>query len=98
MGPRPFSMCGLRHYCHALATPTVSRMWHGGAHPGRGTGLVGLTDRIEALGGRLILHSPPGAGTPLYITLPPHRRHVTRTPATGQPAGVRPGGKAGPPA
>jgi signal transduction histidine kinase len=49
---------------------TIGDDGHGGAHPGRGTGLVGLTDRIEALGGRLILHSPPGAGTTLYITLP----------------------------
>jgi signal transduction histidine kinase len=49
---------------------TIGDDGHGGADPGRGTGLVGLTDRIEALGGRLILHSPPGAGTTLSITLP----------------------------
>ena len=35
-----------------------------------GSGLVGLIDRVEALGGRLRLHSPPGAGTTVTITLP----------------------------
>jgi signal transduction histidine kinase/uncharacterized protein YoaH (UPF0181 family) len=42
----------------------------GGAHFGYGTGLVGLKDRAEALGGRIWLHSPPDAGTDLQITLP----------------------------
>jgi signal transduction histidine kinase len=42
----------------------------GGADFGHGTGLLGLKDRAEALGGHLRLHSPPGAGTTLEITLP----------------------------
>src|SRR5262249_29032454 len=42
----------------------------GGADPSHGSGLVGLRDRIEALGGRICLHSPPGEGTALEITLP----------------------------
>jgi len=42
----------------------------GGADPGRGSGLIALTDRIEALGGRLGLRSPPGGGTTLRIALP----------------------------
>ena len=42
----------------------------GGANPDRGSGLVGLTDRVEALGGKLTLHSPPAAGTTLQIDLP----------------------------
>ena len=42
----------------------------GGAHFGHGSGLVGLKDRAEALGGRLSLNSPPGAGTALEIALP----------------------------
>jgi signal transduction histidine kinase len=42
----------------------------GGADFGQGGGLLGLRDRAEALGGRLRLHSPPGAGTTLDITLP----------------------------
>jgi len=42
----------------------------GGADLARGTGLAGLKDRVEALGGRLFLHSPPGAGTSLRAELP----------------------------
>jgi signal transduction histidine kinase len=42
----------------------------GGAGLTGGSGLVGLKDRVEALGGRLSLHSPPGAGTALEIDLP----------------------------
>jgi len=42
----------------------------GGADFARGTGLAGLKDRVEALGGRLFLHSPPGAGTSLHAELP----------------------------
>jgi signal transduction histidine kinase len=42
----------------------------GGADPTGGTGLIGLTDRVEALGGRLTLDSPPGAGTALQLVLP----------------------------
>jgi GAF domain-containing protein len=42
----------------------------GGADATGGSGLVGLTDRVEALGGRLSLSSPPGAGTTLEISLP----------------------------
>jgi hypothetical protein len=33
-------------------------------------GQAGLKDRIEALGGRIWIHSPPGAGTTLQIALP----------------------------
>jgi signal transduction histidine kinase len=42
----------------------------GGADFSHGSGLVGLKDRAEALGGHLQLHSPPGAGTTLRINLP----------------------------
>ena len=42
----------------------------GGADFTRGTGLVGLKDRVEALGGRIFLDSPPGAGTSLRAELP----------------------------
>jgi signal transduction histidine kinase len=42
----------------------------GGANPGRGSGLVGLRDRIEALGGRLAVTSPVGRGTSLLIEIP----------------------------
>ncbi|MFG1622710.1 sensor histidine kinase [Kribbella sp. NPDC049227] len=42
----------------------------GGADPARGSGLVGLTDRVEAHGGSLTVHSPPGAGTRIIAELP----------------------------
>ena len=38
--------------------------------PGRGTGLRGLADRVEALGGRLTVDSPLGAGTTLRAEIP----------------------------
>ena len=42
----------------------------GGARFGRGSGLLGLKDRVEALGGRITLLSEPGAGTSLSVELP----------------------------
>jgi signal transduction histidine kinase len=42
----------------------------GGADPSRGSGLRGLTDRIEALGGRLTVESPMCGGTRLAAELP----------------------------
>jgi signal transduction histidine kinase len=42
----------------------------GGADGSRGSGLVGLKDRVETLGGRISVHSPPGSGTELAIDLP----------------------------
>jgi signal transduction histidine kinase len=42
----------------------------GGAAPAGGSGLRGLADRVEALGGRLTLSSPPGRGTTLRAEIP----------------------------
>ena len=42
----------------------------GGADPPRGSGLIGLTDRVDALGGTIEVVSPVGQGTTLLITLP----------------------------
>jgi signal transduction histidine kinase len=42
----------------------------GGADAAGGTGLRGLTDRVEALGGRLAIDSPPGRGTTLRADIP----------------------------
>jgi signal transduction histidine kinase len=52
----------------------------GGADVTGGSGLAGLRDRAEALGGRLALHSPPGAGTTLQVQLPVEQ---ARPPAAG---------------
>ena len=42
----------------------------GGAEPESGTGLRGLADRVGSLGGRIEVHSPPGAGTRVSARLP----------------------------
>jgi signal transduction histidine kinase len=44
----------------------------GGADPDRGTGLRGLVDRLDALGGTLAVLSPRGGGTQLIATIPSH--------------------------
>jgi len=49
---------------------TINDNGRGGASPTGGSGLRGLADRIEALGGRLVLESPPGGGTLVRATLP----------------------------
>jgi len=42
----------------------------GGADPLGGSGLAGLKDRIEALGGTFSVHSPAGGGTTMSCELP----------------------------
>jgi signal transduction histidine kinase len=42
----------------------------GGADASRGSGLIGLQDRVAALGGTLAVHSEPGAGTVLSARIP----------------------------
>jgi signal transduction histidine kinase len=42
----------------------------GGADPKKGSGLLGLQDRVEAVGGTVTIDSPPGGGTSLVATLP----------------------------
>ena len=42
----------------------------GGADHTRGSGIVGLIDRIEALGGTIVVESPPGEGTSIALELP----------------------------
>jgi signal transduction histidine kinase len=53
----------------------------GGANPAHGSGLVGLSDRIEALGGTLEVTSPAGSGTTLLIEIP------AEDPITARPPG-----------
>ncbi|WP_327002665.1 AAA family ATPase [Dactylosporangium sp. NBC_01737] len=45
----------------------------GGADFTHGTGLLGLKDRVEALGGRITLNSPHGEGTRLAVEIPSAR-------------------------
>ena len=42
----------------------------GGADPHRGTGLRGLADRIEAVGGQFTVGERPGGGTRLEANIP----------------------------
>jgi signal transduction histidine kinase len=49
---------------------TVSDDGVGGANPGRGSGLTGLADRVEALGGTFRVDSTPGRGTRLAAEIP----------------------------
>ena len=42
----------------------------GGAGAGGGSGLRGLADRVEAIGGRFTVSSPPGRGTTVRAELP----------------------------
>src|ERR687895_635321 len=51
-------------------TVEVSDDGRGGADPARGSGLVGLRDRVDAPGGSLTVDSPPGDGTVVRAVLP----------------------------
>lgn len=42
----------------------------GGADPRRGTGLIGLKDRVDTLGGTISFASAAGAGTTIRVKLP----------------------------
>jgi GAF domain-containing protein len=60
----------------------------GSADPTGGSGLVGLTDRVEALDGRLTFTSPSGGGTALRVVLPlpADRGSPPKSPASGDPS------------
>jgi PAS domain S-box-containing protein len=53
-----------------LVRATIQDDGVGGAEASGGSGLIGLIDRVEALGGRFALDSPPGKGTQISIELP----------------------------
>ncbi|WP_327000565.1 AAA family ATPase [Dactylosporangium sp. NBC_01737] len=61
---------------------TVHDDGDGGADFTRGTGLLGLKDRAEALGGRIVLHSPHGEGTNLHVEIPLTPQTATTHPVT----------------
>lgn len=54
-------------------TATIEDDGAGGADPAAGTGLRGLRDRVEALGGTLVVDSGPDMGTRLTTTIPVSR-------------------------
>ena len=47
----------------------------------RGLGLLGMRERVNALGGTLAIESSPGHGTELRIDLPTEARHAAPNPA-----------------
>jgi signal transduction histidine kinase len=49
---------------------TVSDDGNGAADLTRGTGLAGLCDRVQSIGGRLELDSPPMSGTTIRVRIP----------------------------
>ena len=53
-----------------LLHATIADDGVGGADPSSGSGLTGLVDRVEALGGRFVLDSPRGGGTRISIEMP----------------------------
>ena len=53
-----------------LLHATIADDGVGGADPSSGSGLTGLVDRVEALGGRFVLDSPSGGGTRISIEMP----------------------------
>jgi signal transduction histidine kinase len=55
---------------HGVLHVAVRDDGRGGADLTRGSGLVGLADRVDALGGSIALRSPLGEGTSLEIALP----------------------------
>ncbi len=56
--------------CHGVLELSIRDDGSGGADPARGSGLIGLTDRVDALGGTIEVTSPVGLGTTLRVTLP----------------------------
>jgi GAF domain-containing protein len=54
----------------AVLTVEVRDDGIGGVDATRGSGILGLTDRAEALGGTISITSPPHAGTTLSVRLP----------------------------
>jgi signal transduction histidine kinase len=59
----------------------------GGADLAAGSGLRGLADRVEALGGRLDVASLAGAGTRLRAEIPLQEAGVAGVPAASRPPG-----------
>ncbi|MFF5229712.1 DUF4118 domain-containing protein [Dactylosporangium sp. NPDC000521] len=57
----------------------------GGADMSLGTGLIGLQDRVEALGGRLTVVSPPRHGTTLTAEIPLHHGNLEHGDVHGAP-------------
>ena len=67
-GPFAIDLGGRRAAVHLHAT--IADDGDGGAEQIAGSGLMGLADRIDVLGGRFVLESPVGHGTTVSVVLP----------------------------
>ena len=65
-------------------TLSISDDGIGGADPSRGSGMIGLKDRVEALGGTVSVLSPPGHGTAVHVLLPADPVAVPTLPASNR--------------
>jgi PAS domain S-box-containing protein len=64
----------------AVLQVTIQDDGVGGAESSSGSGLIGLVDRVEALGGRLALESPARGGTKISIELPLRAAPIAEVP------------------
>ncbi|NLU72498.1 sensor histidine kinase [Streptomyces sp. HNM0575] len=60
----------------------------GGAHTNTGTGLAGLTDRLTAVDGLLLIHSPTGGPTTITAELPWRGREIGHDGSAGATGGT----------
>ena len=61
---------GVRTSTNTLLRLVIRDDGVGGAGRGEGSGLTGLVDRVEALGGKMTIQSQPGSGTSLLVNIP----------------------------
>lgn len=69
----------------------VSDDGRGGADASDGSGLTGLVDRVEAIGGTIRIDSSPDAGTAVHVRLPTSARHRAALQDGGRFPGSRKG-------
>jgi signal transduction histidine kinase len=67
------------HHLDGVLTVSVRDDGIGGADLSRGSGLIGLRDRVDALGGTISVVSPLGGGTTLQVQLPAEPAEATST-------------------
>jgi signal transduction histidine kinase len=58
------------HLGHGVLELSIRDDGLGGADPTHGSGLIGLVDRVDAIGGTIEVVSPDGKGTTLLVRLP----------------------------
>ncbi|MFC7329508.1 sensor histidine kinase [Marinactinospora rubrisoli] len=68
-----------------LLVVEVADNGRGGADPDRGSGLIGLADRVAVTGGRMLLSSPAGGPTLLRVELPCDESRPAAPPAPEEP-------------